>query len=141
MNDAGLEIVVVLLLIPLARPILPDRDLDALSRETLAQRRALDHAGEALRGVDGEHFGKAGCEDGGFARVDGRHGAWRPVGGCWRGGHADVDEREAESIFLLSDGCWRGEEWLGSQLTGSFPRCEQTNPVAQTRYRSYHPDP
>jgi hypothetical protein len=75
MNDAGLEIVVVLLLIPLARPILPDRDLDALRRETLAQRRALDHAGEALRGVDGEHFGKAGCEDGGFARVDGRHGA------------------------------------------------------------------
>jgi hypothetical protein len=43
--------------------------------------------------------------------------------------------------FCCQKGVGGGKSGWGGQLTGSFPQCEQTNPVAQTRYRSYHPDP
>jgi hypothetical protein len=93
------KIILVLILIPLPWPILPNRDLDALRRETLTQIRALDHAREAFRRVDGEDLGEAGGEDGGFARVDAGHGdgARGAVGAGGGGGYADVDEGEAES--------------------------------------------
>jgi len=88
-----LEIIIILLLIPLARPILANRDLDALRRKALAQPRALDDAWEALSAVHGEDLAEARREHGGLAGVDAGHGDAACVGAAgWRGGDADVHE-------------------------------------------------
>lgn len=111
---------------PLIPPnaILPNRDLNPLRGEALAQLRALNHAREFLGGEDFEGVGEAGCEDWGGAGIEfadwvgdcggrgcggidwngGGGGGWkiRVVGGGWGGGCrggrlADVDEIEFEA--------------------------------------------
>lgn len=52
------------------RPILPNRNLNPLRREALAQIRALNDAGEFLRAENMEDVAEAGCEDGGGGGVE-----------------------------------------------------------------------
>jgi hypothetical protein len=90
------------LLLP-PRPILPDRDLDALRREALAQLGALDDARELLRAVHLELVAEARRQHRRDAPVDlaalerRRRAAVRVWVGGDGGGAADVDEAEAES--------------------------------------------
>jgi len=94
-SSAG-SIVLVLLFLALAGPrprafdaVLADRDLDALQREALAQRRALDHAGELLGREDLERLREDGREDGRGAVVEDRLSVLR---GC-----SDVDKVHLEA--------------------------------------------
>jgi hypothetical protein len=87
--------------------IFPDRDLDALRSKTLAQVRALDNAWKALCGIDGEDFGEASREHGGFASVDSSHGDGIATGVCrgWGAWDAYVDKGEAKSGWFVN---WMG---------------------------------
>ena len=77
----------VLLGVPIALGVLPNRDFDSLAREALAQGRALDHTRELLGGVDLEFVRVDEGEDGGAGFVEAADS-----------GVADVDEVHAESV-------------------------------------------
>lgn len=74
---------------------LPDWDLDALRRKTLAELCTVADAGELLCRVDLEDVAKDRGEDGGFAHLDGGVALLVSLG-------LDIDEREPQSKWMFS---------------------------------------
>lgn len=90
-------IVVPLPVIPTCT-LLTDRDLNSLGSKALAERCALNHAGESLGRVDGEHVTEDGCEHWGDRFVGRQSTGSTGTGG--RDRDANVYEGKAKSGVL-----------------------------------------
>lgn len=83
--------------------IFPDRDLDALCRETLTKCCTLNDTWETLCRVDPEAFREARGKDRRLVLIDDSHRlSILASSGCRRvGGNAYIDEGETESMSIL----------------------------------------